>query len=99
MLIGSQPSQPDLTTSLLHFREIFNGPFETQDQGDSIQVTREVEKGVLRCCLRFLFPDKLKLKKDNGCSVTSLRCRAVPTHAITVFSPVSEIRQFPSFNF
>ena len=95
MLIGSQPSQPDLTTWLTNIREIFN---ESQDQGDSIQVTR-LEKWVLLLARRFLFPDKLKLKKDNGSGFTSPRCRAVSTHAITVFSPVSEIRQFPSFNF
>lgn len=48
--------------------------FESQDhQVDSIQVTR-VEKWVL---LRFLFPDKLKLKKDNG-NVTSLPVSCCP---------------------
>ena len=72
MLIGSQPSQPDLTTRLTNIREIFNGDpllYESQDQGDSIHVTR-LEKWVLLLARRFLFPDKLKLKKDNG-SVTS----------------------------
>ena len=70
---------------------------KSQDQGDSIQVTR-LEKWVLLLARRFLFPDKLKLKKRQWqCHLS--RCHAVSTHAITVFSPVSEIRQFPSFNF